>query len=221
MEDSFIKYENMENSILQELENEGYLVPDSIDKEKASAIAMHYKEILSLLGEDSNREGLIKTPERVARSLQFLTHGSFLDPIKILEKSKFKENYDHMLLVKDIEIYSMCEHHMLPFFGKAHVAYIPNGCITGLSKIARIVDIFARRLQVQERMTMQIRDCIQEALLPLGVAVVIEAKHLCMTMRGIQKQNSTITTSAFTGAFLKNPKTREEFMNLIGRHFNS
>lgn len=210
--------ENIENEFLQELENEGYLVPDSIDKEKAASIAKHYKEILSLLGEDTNREGLLKTPERVAKSLQFFTHGSLLDPIKILEKSKFKENYDHMLLVKDIEIYSMCEHHILPFFGKAHVAYIPNGYITGLSKVARVVDIFARRLQVQERMTMQIRDCIQEALNPLGVAVVIEARHLCMTMRGIQKQNSAITTSAFTGAFLKNPKTREEFMNLIGKN---
>jgi GTP cyclohydrolase IA len=212
--------EAMENSFLEELEKEGYLMPDSIDTEKAQKIAAHYKEILSLLGEDPEREGLQRTPVRVAKSLQFLTHGSLLDPVKILEKSKFKENYDHMLLVKDIEVYSMCEHHMLPFFGKIHVAYIPNGYITGLSKIARIVDVFARRLQVQERMTMQIRDCIQEALHPLGVAVVMEARHLCMTMRGIQKQNSAITTSAFTGAFLKNPKTREEFMNLIGRGFH-
>lgn len=200
---------------LSELENEGYLLPESFDNEKTKKIAEHYFEILKLLGEDVNREGILKTPERVSKSLQFLTHGMHEDPIKILESSKFKEDYKHMLLVKDIEVYSMCEHHMLPFFGKAHVAYIPNGYITGLSKIARIVDVFARRLQVQERLTVQIRDCIQDAIEPLGVAVVIEAKHLCMTMRGIQKQNSTITTSAFKGAFMKNPKTREEFMDLV------
>ncbi|MBN2485145.1 MAG: GTP cyclohydrolase I FolE [Bacteroidales bacterium] len=207
----------MDNKLLHDLEKEGYLLPESLDNEKTNKIAAHYKEILKLIGEDENREGLLLTPERVAKSLQFLTHGMFDNPVKILEGSKFKEDYNHMLLVKDIEVYSMCEHHILPFFGKAHVAYIPNGYITGLSKIARIVDVFARRLQVQERLTVQIRDCIHEALEPLGVAVVIEAKHLCMTMRGIQKQNSVITTSAFKGAFLKNPKTREEFLNLIGK----
>jgi GTP cyclohydrolase IA len=206
----------MDDSLLHELEKEGYMVPESLDNEKTNKIAEHYSEILKLLGEDVDREGLQKTPERFAKSIQFLTHGMHDNPVKILESTKLKEPYDHMLLVKDIEVYSMCEHHILPFFGKAHVAYIPNGYITGLSKIARIVDVFARRLQVQERLTMQIRDCIQEALEPLGVAVVIEARHLCMTMRGIQKQNSVITTSAFTGAFLKNPKTREEFMTLIG-----
>jgi GTP cyclohydrolase IA len=206
----------MDESLLQELEKEGYMVPESIDNEKTKKIAAHYFEILKLLGEDVDREGLQKTPERFAKSIQFLTHGMHDNPVKIVESTKLKEPYDHMLLVKDIEVYSMCEHHILPFFGKAHVAYIPNGYITGLSKIARVVDVFARRLQVQERLTMQIRDCIQEALEPLGVAVVIEARHLCMTMRGIQKQNSVITTSAFTGAFLKNPKTREEFMTLIG-----
>ena len=205
----------MDKSLIKELEKEGYRLPESFDNEKTCKIAEHYSEILKLLGEDASREGLLKTPERVSKSLQFLTHGMHEDPVKILEESKFTEDYKHMLLVKDIELYSMCEHHMLPFFGKAHVAYIPNGQITGLSTIARIVDSFARRLQVQERMTVQIRDCIQQALQPLGVAVVIEAKHLCMTMRGIQKQNSVITTSAFQGAFMKNPKTREEFMNLI------
>jgi GTP cyclohydrolase IA len=208
----------MDKSLLKELEKEGYNIPESLDGEKTSKIAMHYHEILKLLGEDSDREGLLKTPERVAKSMQFLTHGLHEDPVKILEETKFKENYNHMLLVKDIELYSMCEHHLLPFFGKAHVAYIPNGYITGLSKIARIVDSFARRLQVQERMTVQIRDCIQEALQPMGVAVVIEAKHLCMTMRGIQKQNSVVITSAFQGAFMKNHKTREEFMTLIGKN---
>lgn len=205
----------MDDKILRELENEGYQIPEALDYEKTNKIAAHYKEILNLLGEDVNREGLLKTPERVAKSIQFLVHGMNDNPVKVLEASKFKEDYNHMLLVKDIEVYSMCEHHMLPFFGKAHVAYIPNGYITGLSKIARIVDIFARRLQVQERLTVQIRDCIHEAIEPLGVAVVIEARHMCMTMRGIQKQNSLVTTSAFKGAFLKNPKTREEFLNLI------
>ena len=206
----------MDDKLLRALEKEGYQLPESLDNEKTTKIAHHYKEILKLIGEDTQREGLLHTPERVAKSIQFLTHGMYDDPVKILEGSKFKEEYNHMLLVKDIEVYSMCEHHMLPFFGKAHVAYIPNGYITGLSKIARIVDVFARRLQVQERLTSQIRDCIHEAIEPLGVAVVIEARHMCMTMRGIQKQNSVVTTSAFKGAFLKNPKTREEFLNLIG-----
>ncbi len=176
----------------------------------------HYKAILSLLGEDASREGLIKTPERVAKSMQFLTQGYSADPVAILNSAKFKEDYKQIVLVKDIEIYSLCEHHMLPFYGKAHVAYIPNGYITGLSKIPRVVDAFARRLQVQERLTVQIRDCIQETLKPLGVAVVIEAAHMCMQIRGVQKQNSVTTTSAFTGAFLKDIRTREEFMRLIG-----
>ncbi|MBR3302665.1 MAG: GTP cyclohydrolase I FolE [Bacteroidales bacterium] len=176
----------------------------------------HYKEILRLLGENPDREGLLKTPERVAKSMQFLTHGYQMDPIAILNSAKFKEEYKQIVLVKDIELYSLCEHHMLPFYGKAHVAYIPNGFITGLSKIPRVVDAFARRLQVQERLTVQIRDCIQETLNPLGVAVVIEAAHMCMQIRGVQKQNSVTTTSAFTGAFMKNLKTREEFMRLIG-----
>ncbi len=176
----------------------------------------HYKEILRLLGENPEREGLLKTPERVAKSMQFLTHGYQMDPVAILNSAKFKEEYKQIVLVKDIELYSLCEHHMLPFYGKAHVAYIPNGFITGLSKIPRVVDAFARRLQVQERLTVQIRDCIQETLNPLGVAVVIEAAHMCMQIRGVQKQNSVTTTSAFTGAFMKNLKTREEFMRLIG-----
>ena len=176
----------------------------------------HYKEILRLLGENPDREGLLKTPERVAKSMQFLTHGYQMDPVAILNSAKFKEEYKQIVLVKDIELYSLCEHHMLPFYGKAHVAYIPNGFITGLSKIPRVVDAFARRLRVQERLTVQIRDCIQETLNPLGVAVVIEAAHMCMQIRGVQKQNSVTTTSAFTGAFMKNLKTREEFMRLIG-----
>jgi GTP cyclohydrolase I len=174
----------------------------------------HYKSVLSLLGEDADREGLIKTPERVSKALQFITQGYELQPVEIIRSALFQEDHRHMVIVKDIELYSMCEHHMLPFFGKAHVAYIPNGTITGLSKIARVVDAYARRLQVQERLTMQIRDCIQEALNPLGVAVVIEAKHLCMMMRGIEKQNSVTTTSAFTGEFEKNA-TRAEFIDLI------
>lgn len=176
----------------------------------------HYRRILELLGEDSKREGLRKTPMRVAKSMQFLTQGYEIDPVKILKSAMFKEEYQQIVLVKDIELYSMCEHHLLPFYGKAHVAYIPNGYITGLSKIPRVVDAFARRLQVQERLTVQIRDCIQNTLHPLGVAVVIEAAHMCMQIRGVQKQNSVTTTSAFTGAFLNNRKTREEFMRLIG-----
>ena len=178
-------------------------------------LAELYKETLSLLGEDPNREGLEKTPLRVAKSMQFFTQGYNTNPQEILRSAMFKEEYQQMVLVKDIEIYSMCEHHMLPFIGKAHVAYIPDGYITGLSKIARIVDVFAHRLQVQERLTVQIRDCIQETLNPLGVAVIIEAQHLCMQMRGVQKQNSTTTTSAFTGAFTKK-ETREEFVHLVG-----
>lgn len=184
--------------------------PETIEKLKS-----HYKEILRLLGEDPEREGLVKTPERVAKAWAYLTKGYDEDPIEILRSAIFREEYKQMVLVKDIEIFSVCEHHMLPFVGKAHVAYIPNGYITGLSKIARVVECFARRLQVQERLTLQIRDSIQEALNPVGVAVVIEASHMCMQMRGIEKQGSATTTSAFTGIFLSDPRTREEFMSLI------
>lgn len=186
------------------------------DNELIIQLSEHYYAILELLGENPSREGLEKTPKRVARAMKFLTQGYFIDPTAILNSAKFKEEYQQMVLVKDIEIYSMCEHHMLPFYGKAHIAYIPNGYITGLSKIARVVDAFSRRLQVQERLTVQIRDCIQDALSPLGVAVVIEAAHMCMQIRGVQKQNSSTVTSAFTGAFLKDNKTREEFIHLIG-----
>ena len=198
---------------------DGYEKIDLYNYKNVDKLAYHYKEILRLIGEDPEREGLAKTPERVAKSMQFLTHGYLLDPVKILNSAKFKEDYKEMVIVKDIEIFSMCEHHMIPFIGKAHVGYIPNGYITGLSKIARIVDNFARRLQVQERLTTQIKDCIQETLNPLGVAVVIEAKHLCMMMRGIQKQNSVTTTSDFTGAFRKH-ETREEFIHLIGSNLH-
>ena len=194
---------------------EGYQRIDQFDEERTKKLAFHYKEILSLIGEDADREGLIDTPVRVAKAMQFLTQGYFQNPKEIIQSAMFQENYKQMVLVKDIEIYSMCEHHMIPFIGKAHVAYIPDGRIMGLSKVARVVDSFARRLQVQERLTMQIKDAIQDALNPLGVAVVIEAKHLCMAMRGIQKQNSVTTTSDFTGAFLTNYKTREEFLHLI------
>ena len=178
-------------------------------------LAKNIKEVLEEIGEDPNREGLLKTPERVSKSLDFLTNGYELDPEKILKKAMFKEQYSQMVLVKDIEMYSLCEHHMLPFFGKAHVAYIPNGHIVGLSKIPRIVDVFSRRLQVQERLTDQIKDCLQETLNPKGVAVVIEAQHLCMQMRGVEKQHSSTTSSAFSGLFLQDEKTRAEFMNLI------
>lgn len=184
--------------------------PETIEKLK-----LHYTEILRLLGEDPEREGLVKTPERVAKAWAYLTKGYDEDPIEILRSAIFREEYKQMVLVKDIEIFSVCEHHMLPFVGKAHVAYIPNGYITGLSKIARVVECFARRLQVQERLTLQIRDSIQTALNPTGVAVVIEASHMCMQMRGIEKQGSATTTSAFTGIFLSDPRTREEFMSLI------
>lgn len=188
---------------------------DIYDVRTVEELAGHYKRILELLGENTSREGLLKTPERVAKAMAFLTKGYGEDPKEILLSAKFKEDYRHMVVVKDIELYSMCEHHMLPFYGKAHVAYIPNGYITGLSKVARVVECFARRFQVQERLTVQIRDCIQEALDPMGVAVVIEAAHTCMQMRGIQKQNSVTTTSAFTGAFLKNQNTRQEFLQII------
>ena len=190
---------------------------EEYDPEVIERLAEHYSEILRLLGEDPDREGLLKTPVRVAKSMQFLTKGYDEDPAEILRSALFKEEYKQMVVVKDIELYSICEHHMLPFYGKCHVAYIPNGYITGLSKVARVVETFARRLQVQERLTVQIRDCIQQTLNPLGVAVVIEAAHMCMQIRGVQKQHSVTTTSAFTGIFLKSEKTRAEFLTLIGK----
>ncbi|MBQ5540981.1 MAG: GTP cyclohydrolase I FolE [Bacteroidales bacterium] len=192
-----------------------YIKIERYNSETTQTIAESVKNMISVTGEDLTRDGIKDTPMRVAKAFQFCTQGYQTDPKKILEGALFKENYSQMVLVKNIELYSMCEHHLLPFFGKAHVAYIPNGTITGLSKIARVVDAYARRLQVQERLTMQIRDCIQETLNPWGVAVVIEASHLCMMMRGVQKQNSVTTTSAFTGAFLKNTSTREEFLRLV------
>ena len=180
-------------------------------------LAAHYHQILTLLGEDPEREGLLKTPMRVAKAMQVLTQGYQMDAHKVLTDALFREDYSQMVIVKDIDFFSLCEHHMLPFYGKAHVAYIPNGYITGLSKIARVVDIYAHRLQVQERMTQQIKDCIQETLKPLGVMVVVEARHMCMQMRGIEKQNAITTTSDFSGAF-NQAKTRQEFMNLIHNH---
>lgn len=188
-------------------------------REGLDDLASHYKSIINLLGEDTEREGLQKTPMRVAKAMQVLTRGYSQDPQKVLTDALFKEDYSQMVVVKDIDVFSLCEHHMLPFYGKAHVAYIPNGRITGLSKIARVVECFARRLQVQERLTVQIRDCIQEALNPMGVAVVIEASHMCMQMRGIEKQQSATTTSAFTGVFLSSQRTREEFMTLISHRY--
>lgn len=193
----------------------GYVRVDSWNDKTTAEIAKHYKIILNLLGENTSREGLEKTPYRVAKAMQFMAQGYNTDPSKIITSALFREDYKEMVIVKDIDLYSMCEHHMLPFYGKAHVAYIPNGYITGLSKIARVVEAYSRRLQVQERLTMQIRDTIEETLKPLGVAVVIEASHMCMRIRGVQKQNSVTTTSAFTGAF-NNAKTREEFIHLIG-----
>ena len=192
-----------------------------IATDKLQEIQKHYSEIIRLLGEDVNREGLIKTPERVAKAMATLTRGYDMNPEAIINSAKFKEDYNQMVIVKDIQFYSLCEHHMLPFYGKAHVAYIPNGYITGLSKIARVVDVFSHRLQVQERMTTQIKECIQNALNPLGVMVVIEAKHMCMQMRGVEKQNSIPTTSDISGAFNQS-KTREEFLSLIskGQSFN-
>ena len=183
--------------------------------EITSSISSVYEGIISKLGEDPKREGLLKTPERVAKALQFLTHGYDIQPEEILKSALFKEDYSEMVIVKDIELYSMCEHHMLPFFGKAHIAYIPDGTIVGLSKQPRVVDAYARRLQVQERLTIEIRDCIQNTLNPKGVAVVIECSHMCMQMRGVQKQNSVTTSSAFTGLFLTNDATRKEFINLV------
>ena len=191
---------------------------EQYDPEITEKLAGHVKEILSLIGEDGSREGLLKTPERVAKALQFLTKGYDEDGGEIIKSALFEEDYKHMVVVKDIELYSLCEHHMMPFIGKAHVAYIPDGKITGLSKIARVVECYARRLQVQERLTEQIRDCIQEALNPLGVAVVIEAMHTCMSARGVQKADAITTTSAFSGVFLASARTRAEFMSLIGKN---
>jgi GTP cyclohydrolase I len=198
---------------------DGYEKIDNYNIKTIKKLAKHYKEILRLIGENPDREGLKGTPERVAKSIQFLNHGYILNPEEILKSAMFREDYKQMVIVKNIEIYSLCEHHMIPFFGKAHVAYIPNEYIVGLSKIPRVVDAFARRLQVQERLTTQIKDCLQNTLNPLGVAVVIEAVHMCMSMRGIQKQNSITTTSDFTGAFTKDP-TRAEFLHLIGSNLH-
>jgi len=206
----------LNKQMVEENEMDGYAKIDQYNPATIRRIAEKYRAILKDIGEDPGREGLEKTPERVAKALQFLTHGYDLDPAEILRSAMFKEEYRQMVIVKDIEVYSMCEHHMLPFFGKAHVAYIPDGQIVGLSKIPRVVDAYARRLQVQERLTVEIRNCIQETLKPLGVAVVIEAQHMCMIMRGIQKQHSIATTSAFTGEFNVD-KTRSEFMRLITR----
>ncbi len=191
-----------------------YSKTEHYDEQSTASLIKNYHEVLAELGEDPEREGLLKTPERVAKAMQYLTQGYQLDAKAIINSAKFHEDVSEMIIVKDIELFSMCEHHMLPFFGKAHIAYIPNGWITGLSKIARVVDVFSRRLQVQERLTTQILEAIKESLNPVGVAVVIEAKHLCMMMRGVQKQNSVTTTSAFDGEFLKNT-TRSEFLKLI------
>jgi GTP cyclohydrolase I len=215
MNSEILKPMMVENNMDDYELKDGYEKRDIYNMATIKELAGHYTEILKLIGENPEREGLLKTPERVAKSMQFLTHGYDLDPEEILRSAMFSEDYKQMVIVKDIEIYSMCEHHMIPFFGKAHVAYIPNGWIVGLSKIPRIVDAYARRLQVQERLTTQIKNCIQTTLKPLGVAVVIEAQHMCMSMRGIQKQNSVTTTSDFTGAFLVD-KTRAEFIHLIG-----
>ncbi len=204
------------NNGLGENQVGGYDRVDRYDDQITWKLTESYLDVIKLLGEDVNREGLKETPQRVAKAMQFLTQGYGTDPADILKSAMFHEDYKEMVIVKDIELFSMCEHHMLPFIGKAHVAYIPDKRITGLSKIARVVEAYARRLQVQERLTVQIRDCIQETLEPMGVAVVIEALHLCMVMRGVQKQHSVTTTSAFTGAFMKSDKTREEFIHLIG-----
>ena len=193
----------------------GYKKIEHYDEECTKSLLSNYKEVIVNLGEDPSREGLLKTPERVAKAMQFLTQGYDQNPQEILKSAMFAEKYDEMVIVKDIEVYSLCEHHMLPFFGKCHIAYIPNGHIVGLSKFPRMVDAFSRRLQVQERLTDQIRDCLDETLNPQGVAVCIEAQHLCMQMRGVQKQNSITTTSAFSGAFMEEDITRQEFMSLV------
>lgn len=207
---------NRPSDMAQQNDMNGYSKIDQYNSASVERIAEKYRAVLQELGEDTQREGLVKTPERAAKALQFLTHGYGLDPAQILKSAMFREEYQQMVIVRDIEMYSLCEHHILPFFGKAHVAYIPNGHIVGLSKIPRVVDAYARRLQVQERLTMDIRNCIEGTLKPLGVAVVIEAQHMCMVMRGIQKQHSIATTSAFTGEF-NTEKTRAEFMRLISR----
>ena len=193
----------------------GYKKIEHYDEECTKSLSSNYKEVIENIGEDPSREGLLKTPERVAKAMQFLTQGYDQNPQEILKSAMFAEKYDEMVIVKDIEVYSLCEHHMLPFFGKCHIAYIPNGHIVGLSKFPRMVDAFSRRLQVQERLTDQIRDCLDETLNPQGVAVCIEAQHLCMQMRGVQKQNSITTTSAFSGAFMEEDITRQEFMSLV------
>lgn len=205
-------------NVTDDVEFGNYQRTDTYSPSATHELSESVHSILGVLGEDPSREGLLKTPERVAKAYQFLTHGYQMDPVAILTKALFDEDYSEMILVKDIEVYSLCEHHMLPFFGKAHVAYIPDGKIVGLSKIPRVVDVFARRLQVQERLTLQIRDAIQSVLKPKGVAVVIEASHLCMMMRGAEKQNSTTTTSAMSGQFLECPMTRQEFMRLANGH---
>jgi len=198
----------------------GYSKVESFDDTTTEELSRNYLNVIKLIGEDPEREGLQRTPLRVAKAMQFLTQGYNMDPEEIIKSAMFREDYRQMVVVKDIEMYSMCEHHMLPFFGKAHVAYIPRHHITGLSKIARVVEAYARRLQLQERLTTQIKDCIQDTLNPLGVAVVIEAQHMCMQMRGVQKQHSVTTTSDFTGAFMKNQATREEFMRIIGANLH-
>ena len=203
-----------ENNQFTDDDDEAYTKIDRYNTAIIENLSAHYKEVLKQIGEDPEREGLLKTPERVSKALLYLTQGYALDAKEILQSAMFTEEYSQMVIVKDIEVYSMCEHHMLPFFGKAHIAYIPNGQVVGLSKIPRIVDVFSRRLQVLERLTNEIRDCLQENLAPLGVGVVMECRHLCMSMRGVQKQNSVTTTSAFTGEFLEE-KTRTEFLNLI------
>ena len=203
----------------EERTEKGFERVDAYNKDALTDLTNQYRGIIRSVGEDSEREGLMKTPERAAKAIQFLTQGYEQDGAAILRSAMFREEHQQMVIVKDIEMYSLCEHHLLPFFGKAHIAYIPNGYIVGLSKLPRIVDVFARRLQVQERLTHQIRDCLQETIEPLGVAVVIEAQHMCMQMRGVQKQNSVTTTSAFTGEFLKDP-TRKEFIHLISSHLN-
>jgi GTP cyclohydrolase IA len=198
----------------------GYNKIEKWNDDAITSMAGAYLEIIKQIGENPEREGLADTPVRVAKAMQFLTQGYNHDPKEIIKSAMFKEDYRQMVIVKDIELYSLCEHHMLPFFGKAHIAYIPDGYITGLSKLARVAEAFARRLQVQERLTMQIRDCIQETLNPMGVAVVIEAQHMCMQIRGVQKQHSVTTTSAFTGCFMNNLQTREEFIHLIGQNLH-
>ncbi len=205
---------NYDDNMTSQNNMDGYEKIEQYNSEKIESLKGRFKDVISLLGENPDREGLMKTPERVAKAMQYLTHGYDLNPADIIKKALFTEEHNQMVIVKDIEVYSLCEHHMLPFFGKAHIAYIPNGKIVGLSKIPRVVDAFARRLQVQERLTDEIKDCIQSTLNPLGVAVVIEAQHMCMQMRGIQKQNSVTTTSSFTGAFEKD-STRKEFISLI------